>query len=75
MQSQWAEIEREHAEGQTANYPPDIVSFVFLMKMKHMMKEVIDNEIFGTFMTHVERINQAQYACTMGFLQRDAQNS
>lgn len=49
----WPEIQRHLSEGQTANSRPDIVTRVFRMKMKHMMREVIDNDVSGRFFSFV----------------------
>lgn len=45
----WEEIQRELYKGQTAVHRPDITARVFRLKVKSLLKELKQGEIFGRF--------------------------
>jgi hypothetical protein len=54
--AKWEEITRELRPGETADDRPDLVSHVFQLKKKALLKDILEDEVLGCVIAHVYTI-------------------
>lgn len=65
----WPDIERNLLSGQTSTDRPDLVARVFHLKLKELLKDITEQNVFGKVIAFVYTIEfqKSTYTCTYTF--------